>query len=402
MSAWIKYIERSDEEWDADNKTYVIATVYYENQQGFTNGDLYFWVTLDDYEELVQGEGSVYWHKWKLGGKEHYSGQDDFLEQMWEDALSEDDDEGGGGDSGAGVLNNISNKIEEIEDDLESASENFANKNKLPSERTSKNIHFDNESLVNRRKEGARRKVIKSFKNSVDKGNEEEALRNLYEKGYKEEQIEAIKTLSEKVDAIDNLYQKTSEIRALLSAEELTTKKAVFLLMRDIEDLFGVSIDGRIKGEILSQISAGKFNPSMFVRYKAKIKSMYDLLEKEGIEGAAKIGKRFINSKNPLIRNRVAYKGKEVLRTIRQTEVGRKYYEGEAAVREVLKYHRKLLKEESKGVIKRNSYKLERRYVKRGGKKILQVFWKRDVSLGRRLVVLTKRTIKIAKWVALF
>ncbi|MFV0535640.1 MAG: hypothetical protein ACK5MR_18630 [Cumulibacter sp.] len=159
----------------------------------------------------------------------------------------------------------------------------------------------------------------------------------------------------------------------MLENEEISGKKLFYLLFRDIEDLFGISIDGRIKGQILSHISAGKLNPAMFVRYKAKIKGIYDLLEKEGIEGAAKIGKRFANSHNPLIRNRIAYKGKEVFRTIKQTTQGRKYYEGKDAVEQVLRYHRKLLREEAAGFKKRNSYKLEKRYIERGGEKILQV-----------------------------
>lgn len=170
------------------------------------------------------------------------------------------------------------------------------------------------------------------------------------------------------------------------------------VIFRDVEDFMGVHIKNRVKFAILNNIGVGKLNPAMFIKYKMKVKNFYELLEKEGIEGAAKIGKRWASAKNPLIRNRYAYKGKEAIKQAYKNKY-KGWYEGNEAVEQIIRFNKKVMKEEAAGIIKRNSFKLEQRYVMRKGKKVLQVHWRRDVSVGRKVITKSKKAVRLAKWV---
>jgi hypothetical protein len=96
--------------------------------------------------------------------------------------------------------------------------------------------------------------------------------------------------------------------------------------MLDIQEYFGVSINKKFMFDQLSSVSGGKFNPNQFVRYKAKMKQIYTAMEKEGLEGVGTVGERILrtngtrifNAKNPLIRSRGAYKGKEAVKSLIQ------------------------------------------------------------------------------------
>jgi len=85
-------------------------------------------------------------------------------------------------------------------------------------------------------------------------------------------------------------------------------------ILLDVQEMFGISLDKRFMFSIINQIDVGPLSPQKFMSYKYKVKQIYDALEKDGLKGMSQVGQRYMSSKNPLIRNRYAYKGKEVVK----------------------------------------------------------------------------------------
>lgn len=344
-SRWLDVIARSKQDWNG----FVIANVMYSDKKARNVKvyDTYYWVTIEKYEELANApsQGSIYWNKWSVYGtpETRYTNQDKGLS----------------GDN-TGLIGEEYKK-DELQDRIDG-------------------------------------KVLREAIKERDEGTFDKWVEDNYEDD--QESIDKIEQWLDKYDNGLELFERTEEIRKLIKAEQLTTKKAIKTFMLDIQEYFGVSINKKFMFDQLSSVSGGKFNPNQFVRYKAKMKQIYTAMEKEGLEGVGTVGERILrtngtrifNAKNPLIRSRGAYKGKEAVKSLIQ---GKNWLEGEDAVKAIEIYHRKVLKEQAQGFQKRNRMNLIVKKT-RQGKTIAR--WSRNVSKGRKLITISKKALRIAKW----
>lgn len=363
ISQWIDIVDRSEETWNTKGEPYVVAVVHYTNQQGYTNYNLYFWVPLAVYEALKNADsvGSHYYKYWSVYGLQlasHYAGQDDI-------------DNNDNSDNVSAYTGNQGGELPPPVQELRQGE-----------------IPFNNTMI-----DGG---VLREAINAQDEGRYEDWVDDYIAntKGSMTDDMTAKQDLKDwlnRVEGFEKLFERTEGLREAIQFEQLTTKGMFKTIFRDIESFLGVSLEKRLMYGILGDVGGGKLNPATFNSYKFKVKEIYDTLEADGLRGASQVGNRFINAKNPLLRNRTAYKGKEALRQIRGSG---KVFEGEDAVKEIQRFHRKTLKENAQGFKRKNSYKLEQKIVQ--GK--ITYSWKRDVSFGRKIITSAKKVLKIGKW----
>ena len=361
-SKWLDRISRSKEQWNGN----IIVNVMYSDKQFLARGyvntkgfahfgnlkvyDVYFWVSIEEYENLITApsQGSYYWHNWSVYGtpQERYLGQD------------------------------VGNRLDGEKDTFKSGDIKpglFDNEAKLP---TLANIDG---------------KVLQQAKAEQENGTYDEWAESNF--GNDQDTLDSIKAWLDRAELFEDLFERTNRIRALLQAEQLTTKQMMKTIMLDIQEMFGVSLNKKFMFSQLSKITDGKLNPGKWVKYRYEIKNIYDALEKDGVKGLTKTGKRIVSAKNPLIRDRAAFKGKEVVKGALRKK-GR-WLEGIEANQAIEKFHKKVLKESAQGFKKANSMKLETTILKDGTR---AVRWKKDVKLGRRIITAAKKVLRIAKW----
>ena len=329
-SEWIEYIECSKESWDG----YVIVVVMYMKKKQVVQN--WFWATEEDYMELkgASSIGSVYYHWWSVmraHAVDWYSGQDKQL-------------------------------IDENGDDIDGL-----------------------ETGDKQKVEGISNKDLNEAIRAFDKGELEEWSSN------NPDIAEKASKIIDKMESIGDLFDRASQMRKMLSVGDLTTNKMMKMFFNDISEFFGVNFNKKFVHSVMSTIVPGELNPTNFVKYKMRMKSVYTLLDKEGLTGLGKIGRNIASAQNPLIRSRNAYKGKEVVKGL----LGSKnWLKGEDATKAIRQFHRKTIREQAQGFKAKNGYKLEQRIV--DGKRLVR--WKKDLSFSKKFFNFSKKVLRIAKF----
>lgn len=355
-SKWIDYVGRSEKLYDNDM---VVAVVHYTNQKGYSNGDLFFFVKEEEYLELKNAEsiGSVYYHKWSMKGhpKAWYTGDK-------EESKKDDnqDDTNNNGDLGDDISQD---KVDEL-----LSSEQFS----ISDEK------IDGDLL---------REAIKADANG--------SLETFYEMNFiDEEQKEIIDKWLDRLSNAKEMLEWTKELRKAIKLGNLSLNKSLKIFIRDIEGLFGVSFSQRFFYNTMNSILPGKLNPINWTKYKVKFKRMYDVLEEEGVKGASTIGKRILNSKNPLIKERKEFVGaRQVYRSIKGNK--KNWLEGQDAIEAIERYHKIIAKREASGVVKQNIQKLHIVNNKKG----LKVRWGKEVRGTKKVMTFTKKVMRIVRFV---
>lgn len=384
LSEWIDYVDRSDFTDDG----MCIVVVQYTNQQGFSNGDLWFWASEDDYAELILGTGAEYKANWENEKMTWYANNNEFSDDFdpitFQDYGESDDsdDFGGGDDYYDDEGSDSGNDFNDDSPNYQKFSSNDGNqiKMKVPEKfsidgRTYRGI------LENRNQGFDDDDYIREKFRLADSFDDNETLQN-------------IKFMVDKIDNADDLFERVQVMKGLIANESLTGMKLFKMFFSDIEGMFGISIEKKLRNQIFQSIGLGKLSPQMYNRIKYQIKQVYDIMGKEGIKGLSNLGnsmlreggqilrssfsketyiksmgeldnsqkivRRYLNKTNPFSKNRYFYKGKEAFRTARQVFKKDEIFYGDDAVKQIMKYHKSMLKKEAQGIIKMNSHHLEK------------------------------------------
>lgn len=359
-SEWIDYVGRSRKVYD---NNMVVAVVHYTNQKGYTNGDLYFWVSLEEYENLKNAEsvGSIYYWEWSMywSPKAWYAHQED--KQNDDDTSSSNE-----GEVGSPTYDYSAMSFFGADSQREIANQNYI--------------------------DGA---TLHQARNRINNGTFDDWL---ISEDYSREERDAILSWVQRMYDAEELLEWATELKEGIAIGKLTWNKSMKMFVKDIESLFGVSIKQEVFYQFMSQMSPSGLNPTTWIRNKQKISNLYYAMERDGLNGAAMVGKRMLSAKNPFIRNRRAYRTLKDAKTTGEKIFRSNWLEGEEAQKAIRRLHKKAIRENATQIIKRNSLNLEKRYVEKGGKKVLQVRWYRNISKQRKIFNWTKRAVRLSKW----
>lgn len=266
--------------------------------------------------------------------------------------------------------------------------------------------------------------------NNINTGNPQELKEVIMEQEGVEDIIEDLESHPEKKKEIDfskalDFLENVNNINGLILNEELSLMEGFALTIKDVEDIFGFNLKKRVYYNLLNKVGTGNIaNPANWVKMKYEFKNFYDVLDKDGFTGLSQVGKRYLESHNPLIRNRQVYlaqkainKGKALGWTGKkqQQALSKVYKDPKHINRQInifnkqnerlgLKYDNlKLIKDYNKHLligtkeqwIREHSRQLEKVYE---GDKLIGVRWtQKHLSTPRKFVNITKKTTRLMR-----
>ncbi len=247
------------------------------------------------------------------------------------------------------------------------------------------------------------------LRNSISEGNSVETIDEISKEiGRSPDDIlEFINRMS----TAKEMLEKANALAIELASGNMTKMQLMSVVKRDIEGMLGVHFNKEFAFDLINKTGFGKLNPKTYQKMVYDIKGMYDLLEKNGLKGASKIGRRWASAHNPLIKDRRAYLAKEVVKgelkrkTKRfkgtQAYIGgkqRRVYEGREAVLQVERYMQQINKAAAGEFYTVNKKRLVSTTIGKGKSAKKVYYWKKDVKFSRRLIVQSKKILKIARY----